>query len=94
MPRTKSLHNHQGVNLSASTKLSWQKNLEQINNPEQSDPRGAVWSGLSDLFLHHLDLQTVHPSPSQKHSACKAIDECSGKNEFLSSAHSRYTGCL
>ena len=49
----KRLHNYQGVNLSASTKLSWQKEPEQINNPEQSAPRGAVWSGLSDCFLHH-----------------------------------------
>ena len=31
------------------------KKPELINNPEQSAPRarGAVWSGLSDLFLHH-----------------------------------------
>ena len=36
-----------------STKLSRQKKPEQINNPEQSAPRGAVWSGLSDFFLHH-----------------------------------------
>ena len=53
MPHTKSLHNYQGVNLSASTKLSWQKKPEQINNPEQSAPRGAVWSGLSDCILDH-----------------------------------------
>ena len=39
--------------MSASTKLSWQKKPEQINNPEQSAPGGAVWSGLSDCFLHH-----------------------------------------
>ena len=39
MPHTKSLHNYQGFNLSASTKLSWQKKPEQINNPEQSAPR-------------------------------------------------------
>ena len=54
MPHTKSLHNYQGVNLSASTKLSWQKNPEQKNNSEQSAPSGAVWSGLSDCFLHHF----------------------------------------
>ena len=53
MPHKKSLHNYLGVNLSASTKLSWQKKPEQINNPEQSAPRRAVWSGLSDCFLHH-----------------------------------------
>ena len=53
MQHTKSLHNYQGVNLSVSTKLSWQKKPEQINNPEQSAPREAVWSGLSDCFLHH-----------------------------------------
>ena len=53
MPLTKSLHNYQGLNLSASIKLSWQKKPEQINNPEQSAPRGAVWSGLSYCFLHH-----------------------------------------
>ena len=29
------------------------KKPEQINNPEQSAPRGAVLSGLSDCFLHH-----------------------------------------
>ena len=56
MPHTKSLHNYQGVNLSASTKLSWQKKHEQINNPEQSAPREAVWSGLSDCFLHYSRL--------------------------------------
>ena len=56
MPHTKSLHNYQGVNLSASTKLSWQKKPEQINNPEQSAPRGAVWSGQPDCFFHHSRL--------------------------------------
>ena len=45
MSHTKSLHNYQGVNLSASTILSGQKKPEQINNPEQSAPRGEVWSG-------------------------------------------------
>ena len=49
----KQWHNYQGINFSASTKLSWQKKPEHINNPEQSAPRGAVWSGLSDCFLHH-----------------------------------------
>ena len=29
------------------------KKPEQINNPEQSAPRGAVWSRLSDCFLQH-----------------------------------------
>ena len=80
MPHTKSLHNYQGVSLSASTKLSWQKNPEQINNPEQFTPRGAIWSGLSDCFLHHsrsadcsllsCDLRhTVHVRPSMSAQA-------------------------
>ena len=39
--------------MSASSKLSWQNKPEQRNNPEQSAPREAVWSGLSDCFLYH-----------------------------------------
>ena len=51
MSHTKSLHNYKGVNLGASTILG-QKKPEQINNPEQSAPRGAVWSGQYQIAFY------------------------------------------
>ena len=55
MLHTKSLHIYQGVNLSASIKLSWQKKPEQINNPEQSAARGAVCHDYQIAFFIILD---------------------------------------
>ena len=83
MPHTKSLHNCQGDNLSASTKLS--------NNPEQSAPKEQSGQDYQIAFFIILDQQTGHSSPPQTHSTCKAIDECLCKNNFLSnsSANSR-----
>ena len=51
MPHTKSLHNYQGVNLSASTKLSWQKKPEQINNPEQNEVQQCLLLHIPSEFF-------------------------------------------
>ena len=60
------MHNYQGVNLSASTKLSWQKKPEQINNPEQSlleEKSGQDYQIAFFIILNQLEDSILEVTP-------------------------------